>query len=136
LAKEILGGEVSSNSQERERWGECASVLVEELRRAAQRAGNVSSVPAFFAAHLRRRFASGQTARKGASPDRELVKQQAAVLSQEQKLRKMIKDIQLLHVGDAGYKDSDLIEDLKFKCERNHIAWNAELVDKLILESH
>jgi hypothetical protein len=51
--KEITGKEPSS--AEAERWRELAEVLVTELKIAAGRT-NVSSVPSFFAEHLRRRL--------------------------------------------------------------------------------
>jgi hypothetical protein len=52
-AKEITGKEPSP--AEAERWRELADVLVTELKIAAGRT-NVSSVPSFFAEHLRRRL--------------------------------------------------------------------------------
>jgi hypothetical protein len=55
-ACELCGGEYPLSDQERERWRELALVLSDELRNAARRAETISSVPAFFAAHLRRRF--------------------------------------------------------------------------------
>ncbi len=42
---------------DRDAWAEVAKVIIEELEAAANRAGSVSSVPAFLAEHLRRRFA-------------------------------------------------------------------------------
>jgi hypothetical protein len=56
-AKDLVGGKLSVTEQERLLWNECACVLVEELRKAAENTEAVSSVPAFFTAHLRRRFA-------------------------------------------------------------------------------
>ncbi|MDQ3252490.1 MAG: hypothetical protein M3R15_01075 [Acidobacteriota bacterium] len=53
-ARKIVGG-VSGG--ERERWGDLARVIITELSDAAAKTAHVSSVPAFFAAHLRRRFA-------------------------------------------------------------------------------
>jgi hypothetical protein len=50
---------------EREQWAEVARVVVDELNEAAARAGSVSSVPAFLAAHLRRKFTQKPVARKG-----------------------------------------------------------------------
>jgi len=49
---------------ERERWAEVARAIVEELERAAARAETISSVPAFLAAHLRRRFGQKPAARR------------------------------------------------------------------------
>jgi hypothetical protein len=53
-AREITGKEPSA--AEAERWDQLAELLVTELRIAAGRTGNVSSVPAFFTEHLRRRL--------------------------------------------------------------------------------
>jgi hypothetical protein len=55
--RDVCGGEYSFSGQERKRWRELARVLSDELRSAALRAESISSVPAFFTAHLRRRFA-------------------------------------------------------------------------------
>lgn len=55
--RDVCGGEYSLSERERERWRELANVLSDELRSAALRAESISSVPAFFTAHLRRRFA-------------------------------------------------------------------------------
>lgn len=51
-------------ASEREQWAELARVLVEELNEAASRAESVSSVPAFLAAHLRRKLAPRPATRK------------------------------------------------------------------------
>jgi hypothetical protein len=131
-AEEIIGVKLPQTEQERERWRQCGTILAEELRSAALRAGNVSSVPAFLAAHLKRRFKTGQTAKPVERPNAELTKSQAASLSKEQRFLKMIKELQQLHIGDAGYQEQDLREDLKYKCERNKIAWDEELVNKLL----
>jgi hypothetical protein len=56
-ARDVCVGEYSLSEQERERWRELARVLSDELKIAALRAEDISSVPAFFTAHLRRRFA-------------------------------------------------------------------------------
>lgn len=42
---------------EAERWGEVGRIIVTELKVATGRTGPISSVPAFLAAHLKRRFA-------------------------------------------------------------------------------
>ncbi|HEV7858322.1 MAG TPA: hypothetical protein VGO91_06800 [Pyrinomonadaceae bacterium] len=51
-----MGGELVNTEQERERWKELGQLLADELRDAAKRTGAISSVPAFFATHLRRRL--------------------------------------------------------------------------------
>jgi hypothetical protein len=53
----VVGGKVINSKQERERWHELGELLAEELKEAAQRTNAISSVPAFFTAHLRRRLA-------------------------------------------------------------------------------
>jgi hypothetical protein len=45
-----------NTEQERERWRELAHLLAGELRDAAKRTESITSVPAFFATHLRRRL--------------------------------------------------------------------------------
>jgi hypothetical protein len=53
----IKGSPVVFSAAEQGRWGEVGEILVDELLDAAERAQVVSSVPSFFAEHLRRRFA-------------------------------------------------------------------------------
>jgi hypothetical protein len=53
---QITDSAPSFSPLERDRWGEVGRVLTEELIAAAGRSHLVSSVPAFFAEHLRRRF--------------------------------------------------------------------------------
>jgi hypothetical protein len=235
-AREILAGPIPTSEQERERWRECASILKEELRTAADRAGNISSVPAFFATHLRRRFAKNRqalgqqpqdqtplTETKKASPVILEVQQsksqpkvtQGSKFSLEQcrqyadylhrtgqginrpggyattiyrtgevdvliekflnpqvaeaqdskwcldcrgtgfiypegiergvvakckhprlgitiRLSEYIDQIRQLHTGDAGYQISDLIDDLRFRCDREGITWDDEIVNTLV----
>ena len=52
--KEITG--VEPDHGEQARWGEVADILVTELREAASKTKTVSSVPAFLATHLKRKF--------------------------------------------------------------------------------
>ncbi|HEX8474400.1 MAG TPA: hypothetical protein VF666_10235 [Pyrinomonadaceae bacterium] len=54
IVKELTAKETSS--AERERWGELGELLVMELKIAAARTTNISSVPAFLTEHLRRRL--------------------------------------------------------------------------------
>jgi hypothetical protein len=56
-ANAVIGRKLTVSEQERVLWNECACVLADELKAAAERAEPISSVPAFLAAHLRRRFA-------------------------------------------------------------------------------
>ena len=53
-AKEVTGRQLTA--AEKERFGELAELLVTELKIAAARTQNVSSVPAFLTEHLRRRL--------------------------------------------------------------------------------
>lgn len=55
--RDVCGEDYSITEQEQERWQEMASVLVDELKKTVSRTEHVSSVPAFFSAHLRRCFA-------------------------------------------------------------------------------
>jgi hypothetical protein len=134
VAREILGMDLPENDQERERWEQCGEILAEELSRAAVRAGNVSSVPAFFAAHLKRRFKTGQPSKPPEPANREVTKQMAASLSKEQRFRKMIKELSLLHTGDQEYGRKDLIEDLRYRCSREELAWDEEIVNRILDE--
>ena len=54
VSKEITG--VEPDHGEQARWGEVADILVTELREAASKTKMVASVPAFLAAHLKRKF--------------------------------------------------------------------------------
>jgi hypothetical protein len=56
-ASQIVGAALTASAVELERWRDLAALLIEELQAAARRAGPISSAPAFFAAHLRRRLA-------------------------------------------------------------------------------
>ena len=69
-------------AEEQSRWAVCVGVLIEELRSAASRAGSVSSVPAFFAEHLRRTFSK---ARQEAKP----VSQEAKVPTDQSRVPKL-----------------------------------------------
>ncbi len=55
-ARELMGGELPDSPQEQVRWKDCACVLMDELRKAASLAEGISSLPAFFAEHLKRKF--------------------------------------------------------------------------------
>jgi hypothetical protein len=68
-AQTVVGRELPTTEKERILWKECGCVLADELKRAAARTESVSSVPAFFASHLRRRFATSARNQSVASPD-------------------------------------------------------------------
>jgi hypothetical protein len=132
VSRELLGAELPVNQQERERWRQCGELLAEELRRAAARAGNVSSVSAFFTTHLKRRLKSGPSVKNNEQPNRELMKSQAKALSKETQLLKMKKELQQLHTGDPSYTKKELTDDLRFRCERSGIEWDENLVNKIL----
>lgn len=134
-AKQVIGRELPKTDAERERWRECAEVLASELQRAAERAGSVSSVPAFFAAHLRRRFKTGQGSRNEPRTDLEMTKKPVATLSAEQKVMKAIKELKMLHVGDPDYQEQDFLDDLKFRCDKAGISWDENLVMRLVSDT-
>jgi hypothetical protein len=48
------------------------------------------------------------------------------------KLLEYIEHLRLLHEGDAGYQVSDLIDDLRFRCERDSLDWDEEIVTRLL----
>src|SRR5205085_988721 len=58
-ATAVIGHALPQSDVERDRWKELASLLAEELNQAAERTGQISSVPAFLATHLRRRLKAG-----------------------------------------------------------------------------
>lgn len=60
-ARSVLGGRLKISEQERARWTELGTLLAEELKQAAGKTGAVSSAPAFFTAHLRRRLTGKDT---------------------------------------------------------------------------
>ncbi|MBA3442188.1 MAG: hypothetical protein H0T92_20200 [Pyrinomonadaceae bacterium] len=55
-ARCVVGGNLPTSKEERERWKELGDFLAVELINAAKRTNTISSVPAFFAAHLRRQL--------------------------------------------------------------------------------
>ena len=59
--RECVCVEMKNSEEELRRWRELGQLLADELRNAAQRATTISSVPAFLAAHLRRRLARPET---------------------------------------------------------------------------
>jgi hypothetical protein len=44
----------------------------------------------------------------------------------------LLTQLRLHHAGDSAYQRSDLIEDLKYQCEREEVTWDAEVVNSLI----
>jgi hypothetical protein len=238
-AKNLVGGKLSVTEQERMLWNECACVLVEELRRAAENTPAISSVPAFFTAHLRRRFAQKHKGDKKtlgleSTPKLETIKPSGAIgiqpdpakqarennivgsrysleecrqyaehlqrtgqgimnpggyattiyrtgeadaliekflnpeasetqdiskcpdcrgtgfiypdgvergavakckhsrLPLVMKLLEHISQLQLLYAEDAGYETAHLLEDLRYRCEREDITWDDTLISSLL----
>jgi hypothetical protein len=72
-ARCVVGGSVNKSKEECARWEEVATILAEELRRAAHLTGPISSAPAFLAAHLRRalRKRGGSESEDQTQPDEE-----------------------------------------------------------------
>jgi len=128
----LIGQNLPKSDVERDRWRDLALLLSEELKRAAERAGQISSVPAFFAAHLRRRLKAGPSAISEPRQDSRPVKSQAESPSKEQRLSKMIRELQLLHVGDPDYRESDLIDDLRFRCDKAGLSWDEGMIQALL----
>lgn len=60
-ARSVVGGKLNKSEIERGRWKQLGDLLSDELRSAAEKAGPISSAPAFFEAHLRRKLI-GKTA--------------------------------------------------------------------------
>ncbi|HET9533153.1 MAG TPA: hypothetical protein VFQ92_22545 [Blastocatellia bacterium] len=239
-AGELVGGKLPVSEKERVLWNECACVLLDELKKAAENTQSISSVPAFLAAHLRRRFAQKQrTFRKPANgdssqkpnsavppialpqqggpkqpPDNDnagskytleecrryaehlqksgqgitnpggyattiyrtgeadsliekfinpevpqdrdtarcpdcrgmgffypegidrglVAKCKHPRLSDMLKIESQINQLRQLHLGDSSYQRSDLLDDLKFSCERENIGWDEDLIDHLLDE--
>jgi hypothetical protein len=69
IVRELTAKEPSAG--ERERWGELGELLVTELKIAAARTTNISSVPAFLTEHLRRRLWKMDKKRAGAEENPE-----------------------------------------------------------------
>jgi hypothetical protein len=52
--------------------------------------------------------------------------------SREGRIRRMIRELRSLHTGDPGYQESDLIEDIKYRCQREQIEWDEALIAELL----
>jgi hypothetical protein len=128
--REITGVEVARG--EEARWAECGEVLAAELRRASARAGAISSVPAFFAEHLRRVFAKASRTQSKPGVREQDLRAKTTTQSREGRIRRMIRELRSLHTGDPGYQESDLIEDIKYRCQREQIEWDEALIAELL----
>lgn len=124
-AEQIAGPGVMAD----QRWSEVGEVLAAELTAAAQRAGQINNVPAFFAEHLRR-----LTSRAGKSKP-EAVKKESRPRSRqtrEERLKKMIDETLALHVGDGNYSEADLIEDVMFKAKRAGVECDEDILKSFL----
>ena len=81
-ARELMGGELPDSPQEQERWKDCACVLMDELKKAVSRAEGISSLPAFFAEHLKRRFS--QKTREPRSTRKKSITETAITMADEE----------------------------------------------------
>jgi hypothetical protein len=48
------------------------------------------------------------------------------------KLFDILTQLRQLHSEDSAYQRSDLVEDLKYQCEREGVTWDSEIANKLI----
>jgi hypothetical protein len=115
-AKEITAGKLSYSEDEQSRWRECGKLLAEELKNAAKNAsGPISSAPAFFNAHLKRRFARpNKTVEKAPQlQDRADIERKKEVISTEAEARS------LNQAADTGGKNRSKfsLEDCKAYAE-------------------
>lgn len=67
--KSVCVGKIKHSPYERERWREFAQVLMDEMQLAASKAGSITSAPAFFTTHLKRRFGKSDAAKKSDRED-------------------------------------------------------------------
>jgi hypothetical protein len=65
-------------------------------------------------------------------PDLEPGTAKSVARVKEMSLQKMIKELQMLHVGDPDYQEQDFLDDMKYRCERSGIDWDEEKAMKLL----
>jgi hypothetical protein len=237
-ARAIIDKPLPDTEKEREMWKECGCVLAEELKKAAAKTETISSIPAFLASHLRRRFARDvrnvpaaapvnvsrqsegeQKAEGGNQPSTRSAQAHTSKFSLDEcrryaehlqksgqgitnpggyattifrtgeadvlieeflnpgsvanldsgrcpdcrgmgyfypeglergavarckhprltnavQLEEQFNHLRQLHSGDAGYQQADLLDDLKFRCEREKITWDEELINRLLEEGY
>jgi hypothetical protein len=125
-ALELVQSPLPVSEQERERWIECGKTLAEELHKIGMRTGMVSSVPALLNAHLRRCFGRQQ---QPPSPVKERV---PAPVEPRERLKRIIREIQGLHVGDSGYQREELIADVRYRVERAGLRVDDALIEEMV----
>ena len=125
-ALELVQGPLPVTEQERERWIECGKTLAEELHKIGMRTGTVSSVPALLNAHLRRCFGRQQ---QPLSPIKERV---PISVEPKERLKRIIREIRGLHVGDSGYQREELIADVRYRVERAGLRVDDALIEEMV----
>jgi hypothetical protein len=48
------------------------------------------------------------------------------------RIEEQINQLRHLHIGDASYQESDLLDDLRFRCEQEVIPWEEDVVNQLL----
>ena len=125
-AVELVGGPLPVSEQERERWSECGKTLAEELHKIGLRAGMVSSVPALLNAHLRRCFSRQQ------QPQSPVKERTPAPIEPRERLKRIIREIRGLHIGDSGYQREELIADVRYRVERAGLRVDDNLIEEMV----
>jgi hypothetical protein len=123
---EQIGGDTATTN---DRWCEVGKLLAEELQIAAARAGQINNVPAFFAEHLRR--ALGRAGKSKHETTKKEPKPRSGQ-TKEERLKKIIDETRVLHVGDGNYTEHDLFEDVIFKAKRAGIDSDEKMLRTLM----
>jgi hypothetical protein len=126
VALELVGGPLPVSEQERERWIDCGKTLAEELHKIGMRTGIVSSVPALLNAHLRRCFGRQQ------QPQLPVKERAPAPIEPRERLKRIIREIRGLHVGDSGYQREELIADVRYRAERAGLRVDDTLIEEMV----
>ena len=126
-ALELAQGSLPITEQERAKWIECGKTLAEEIHKIGMRTSTVSSVPALLNAHLRRCF--GRQQRPPAGGGKERV---PGPVEPRERLKRIIREIRGLHVGDSGYKREELITDVRYRAERAGLRVDDTLIEEMV----
>ena len=87
----------------------------------------VSSVPALLNAHLRRCFGRQQ------QPPPPVIKERVpAPVEPRERLKRIIREIRGLHVGDSGYQREELIADVRYRVERAGLRVDDALIEEMV----
>jgi hypothetical protein len=127
-ALDLIQGPLPISDLERDRWIECGKTLANELQKIGMRTGTVSSVPALLNAHLKRCFGRQQQPLPQ-SPPKERI---PIAVEPRERLKKIIREIQGLHVGDSGYQREELIADVRYRVERAGIRVDDALIEEMV----